>query len=74
MGGVEIAQITVCRLLHKAVGTKLLNLHWALEHLFAWLTQDRRLRKDGQRLIAASVSVLHSATVRHLLLRRLAQK
>ncbi|MFZ1326107.1 MAG: hypothetical protein WAT67_08845 [Candidatus Contendobacter sp.] len=74
MGGVEIAQITAWRLLNKAAGAKLLKLHWVLERLFACLTEDRCLRKDGQRLIAASLSVLYSATVCHLLLWRLAQK
>lgn len=52
-------------------GFRVLPRRWVAERTFAWLDQNRRLRKDYERLCATSEAVIYVAMIR-LMVRRLA--
>jgi putative transposase len=53
-------------------GFEVLPRRWVVERTFAWLSQNRRLSKDYERLCAASEAFVYAAMTR-LMVRRLAR-
>ena len=54
-----------------AQGFEVLPRRWVIERSFAWLSRNRRLAKDFERLIEASTAMVAVAIIQ-LLIRRLA--
>ncbi len=52
-------------------GFELLPRRWVVERTFAWLSQNRRLSKDYERLCATSEAFIYAAMTR-IMVRRLA--
>jgi putative transposase len=52
-------------------GFELLPRRWVVERTFSWLSQNRRMRKDYERLCATSEAFVYAAMTR-LMVRRLA--
>lgn len=73
-GGTAAAQGLRLEIVKRPVGTKgfhLLPRRWVIERTFAWLTRNRRLAKDFERLIETSTAMAVLAIIQ-LLTRRLA--
>ena len=52
-------------------GFELLPRRWVVERTFAWLSQNRRMSKDYERLCATSEAFIYAAMAR-IMVRRLA--
>ena len=52
-------------------GFEVLPRRWVVEHTFSWLSQNRRMSKDYERLCATSEAFIYAAMNR-LMVRRLA--
>ena len=53
-------------------GFRVLPRRWVVERTFAWLSQNRRMSKDYERLCATAEAFVYAAMVR-LMVRRLAR-
>jgi putative transposase len=53
-------------------GFEVLPRRWVVERTFAWLSQNRRMSKDYERLCATGEAFVYAAMIR-LLVRRLAR-
>jgi putative transposase len=53
-------------------GFEVLQRRWVVERTFAWLSQNRRMSKDYERLCAAGEAFVYAAITR-LMVRRLAR-
>ena len=53
-------------------GFELLARRWVVERTFSWLSQNRRMSKDYERLCATSEAFIYAAMAR-LMVRRLAR-
>ncbi len=53
-------------------GFEVLPRRWVVERTFAWLSQNRRMSKDYERLCAAGEAFVYAAMTR-LMVRRLAR-
>ena len=65
-------QIDWQKLLPRRRGFELLPRRWVVERTFSWLSQNRRMSKDYERLCATSEAFIYAAIVR-LIVRRLAR-
>jgi putative transposase len=65
-------QIDWQKLLARRRGFELLPRRWVVERTFSWLSQNRRMSKDYERLCAISEAFIYAAMAR-LMLRRLAR-
>jgi len=64
-------QIDWQKLLPRRRGFELLPRRWVVERTFSWLSQNRRMSKDYERLCSTSESFVYAAMTR-LMVRRLA--
>jgi transposase len=53
-------------------GFEVLLRRWVVERTFSWLSQNRRMRKDYERLCATGEALVYAAMIR-LMVRRLAR-
>ena len=51
---------------------RVLARRWVIERTFSWLSQNRRMSKDRERLCASAEAFVYVATIR-LMVRRLAR-
>jgi putative transposase len=65
-------QIDWQKLLPRRRGFELLLRRWVVERPFSWLSQNRRMSKDYERLCATSEAFIYAAMAR-LIVRRLAR-
>jgi putative transposase len=68
----EGQQIDWQKLLPRRRGFELLPRRWVVERTFSWLSQNRRMSKDYERLCATSEAFVYAAMTR-LMVRRLAR-
>ena len=67
----EGRQIDWQKLLPRRRGFELLPRRWVVERTFSWLSQNRRMSKDYERLCATSEAFIYAAMTR-IMVRRLA--
>ena len=65
-------ELQVIKRTDKEKGFKLLAKRWVVERTFAWLCENRRFRRDYERLCTTSEALIYAAMAR-LMLRRLAR-
>jgi putative transposase len=53
-------------------GFEVLPRRWVVERTFSWLSQNRRMSKDYERLCATSEAFIYAAMTRLMVVRRLA--
>jgi putative transposase len=61
-----------CQRLMPLRGFRVLPRRWVVERTFAWITHNRRMSKDYERLCATSEAFIYVAMTR-LMVRRLAR-
>jgi putative transposase len=60
------------RVLMPSRGFRVLPRRWVVERTFAWISHNRRMAKDYERLCAAGEALVYAAMMR-VMLRRLAR-